>query len=137
MDAPEDPPGQVPTDDGGAENKDKSADQAANEVERASRQSTPLSELSSAPETAPDDENGAADGSSNATDGDVGSKDAAKGQANGAFSTSTVYARSGIGLITRRCSLHVDKRTPVTKRLEFISESHTHCHRERIDREPR
>ncbi|KAI0722019.1 hypothetical protein C8T65DRAFT_172759 [Cerioporus squamosus] len=88
MDAPEAlPEPQVSTDDSGVENQEKSGDQVANEVEGASRQSTPLSELSSAPETAPDDENGAADGPSNATEGDGGSKDVSEGQAN--VSTST------------------------------------------------
>ncbi|KAI1785341.1 hypothetical protein LXA43DRAFT_976283 [Ganoderma leucocontextum] len=57
MDPPDDPPGQPPKTDGTGD-MDKSTDQqqAADEVDRASRQSTPLSELSSAPETAPDDE---------------------------------------------------------------------------------
>ena len=57
MDPPDDPPGQPPKTDGtGDADKPTDQQQAADEVDRASRQSTPLSELSSAPETAPDDE---------------------------------------------------------------------------------
>lgn len=86
MDAPDDPPGQAATtDNGGAESEEKTGKQAADELDRASRQSTPLSELSSAPETAPDDDdNGAADGPANTIDGDSTSKNAKDGQTNGA-----------------------------------------------------
>ncbi|RDX52942.1 hypothetical protein OH76DRAFT_1343952 [Lentinus brumalis] len=108
MDAPAAPPEQVPTDDGGVQNQERSSDQAANEVERASRQSTPLSDLSSAPETAPDDENGAADGPTNATEGDGGSTDAAEGQTNGA--------------IRPRSSLEQQTQSPMP---DGLSSSHT------------
>ncbi|KAI0773731.1 hypothetical protein C8Q74DRAFT_1368292 [Fomes fomentarius] len=85
MDAPDDPPGQAATtDNGGVESEEKTGKQAADELDSASRQSTPLSELSSAPETAPDDDdNGAADGPANTIDGDSTSKNAKDGQTNG------------------------------------------------------
>ncbi|KAI0751210.1 hypothetical protein C8Q80DRAFT_1268487 [Daedaleopsis nitida] len=77
-DAPDDPPGKAATDNGGVENEER-AEQAEDQVERASRQSTPLSELSSAPETAPD-ENGPADGVNDGGEGDGGSNNAVDGQ---------------------------------------------------------
>ena len=72
MDAPDDPPGQPPA-LGGAGDVQKSGEHnaAADEVERASRQSTPLSELSSAPDTAPDDEPANGDGQASTADGDA------------------------------------------------------------------
>lgn len=69
MDAPDDPPGQTTaTTNGDPDTTEKpgehqqlpaagaSTGSAADDTDKASRQSTPLSELSSAPETAPDDE---------------------------------------------------------------------------------
>ncbi|KAI9063479.1 hypothetical protein FKP32DRAFT_1603650 [Trametes sanguinea] len=88
--APDDPPGKTapaPSDsaampDNAPPPSQQQQQQTADDVEKASRQSTPLSELSSAPETAPDDENTAADGSSTkGTDG--GAKETNGGEGNG------------------------------------------------------
>ncbi|OJT07618.1 hypothetical protein TRAPUB_1524 [Trametes pubescens] len=72
--APSQPPEDTTDNAGMAEH---SGAQGSEEVDKASRQSTPLSELSSAPETAPDDENTGGDAQSNSKDpgadaGDVG-----------------------------------------------------------------
>ncbi|TBU61264.1 hypothetical protein BD310DRAFT_946699 [Dichomitus squalens] len=88
MAVPDDPPGH-PAPNGRARDVEKPGEQhaTASEVEGASRQSTPLSELSSAPETAPDDEVPNGDGLARTLDGDATS--AKPGGGGGGASAAT------------------------------------------------
>ena len=104
MDAPEDPPGHTATSQNGdAETTDNPSEHPApaaptDDADKTSRQSTPLSELSSPPETAPDDEathtKEGSDGGASVADGKNGADASSSGGASQKGSSDPVAAAS-------------------------------------------